>query len=63
MEAELNHQVNVSAAPRPTNGALGLPIGPNLRVTAPPSPNTVIVVDDDEGSYTGWSDGLNKKWK
>lgn len=58
-EAERLNQVNVSAAPRPTNGALGLPIGPNQRVTAPPTPNTVLVGDEDDGSYTGSSDGLN----
>ncbi|KAG2328115.1 hypothetical protein Bca52824_010843 [Brassica carinata] len=60
MEAEQNHEVNVSAAPRPTNGALRLPIVPNLRVTAPPSPIPIIVVDADEGSYSGSSNGLNE---
>ncbi|RID45841.1 hypothetical protein BRARA_I02536 [Brassica rapa] len=57
-EAEQNHQVNVSPAPRPANGALGLPIGPNLRVSGPTTPNTVMVVDEDDASYTGSSDGL-----
>ncbi|KAJ4891756.1 Uncharacterized protein Rs2_31504 [Raphanus sativus] len=58
-EAERIHQVNVSQAPRHTNGALGLPIGPNQRVTAPPTPNTVLVGDEEYASYTGSSDGLN----
>ncbi|CAG7878668.1 unnamed protein product [Brassica rapa] len=57
-QAEQNHQVNVSPAPRPANGALGLPIGPNLRVSGPTTPNTVMVVDEDDASYTGSSDGL-----
>lgn len=58
-EAERIHQVNVSQAPRQTNGGLGLPIGPNQRITAPPTPNTVLVVDEEYASYTGSSDGLN----
>ncbi|CAH8301283.1 unnamed protein product [Eruca vesicaria subsp. sativa] len=60
-QEDQNHQDNVSPVPRPTNGALGLPIGPNLRVTAPPppTPNTVLVADEDDTSYTGSSDGLN----
>lgn len=59
MEDEENNEANVSAAPRPTNGALRLPIGPNLRVTAPRTPNTVLLIDDNEGSYSGSSDGAN----
>ncbi|KAH0928842.1 hypothetical protein HID58_014569 [Brassica napus] len=58
-EMQPNYEVNVTAAPPPTNGALGLPIGPNLRVNAPTTPTTVLVVHDDEASYTGSSDGLN----
>ncbi|KAL0864154.1 hypothetical protein Bca101_043272 [Brassica carinata] len=59
-EAEKNYQLQVQPAPRPTNGSLGLPIGPNLRVTAPPSPTTVLVVEAEETSYTGSSDGLDE---
>ncbi|KAL0749925.1 hypothetical protein Bca101_031928 [Brassica carinata] len=58
-ETQQNYEVNVTPAPRPTNGALGLPIGPNLRVNAPTTPTSVLVVHDDEASYTGSSDGLN----
>ncbi|CAN7058024.1 unnamed protein product [Brassica rapa subsp. trilocularis] len=58
-ETQPNYEVNVTAAPPPTNGALGLPIGPNLRVNAPTTPTTVLVVHDDEASYTGSSYGLN----
>ncbi|RID40841.1 hypothetical protein BRARA_J00853, partial [Brassica rapa] len=58
-ETQPNYEVNVTAAPRPTNGVLSLPIGPNLRVNAPTIPTPVVVVHDDEGSYTGSSDGIN----
>ncbi|CAN7050710.1 unnamed protein product [Brassica rapa subsp. trilocularis] len=59
LDAERHFAVNVPPAPRPTNGVLGLPIGPNLRVTAPPTPTSVLIVDDDEASYTASSDALN----
>ncbi|CAF1968982.1 unnamed protein product [Brassica napus] len=59
LDVERHFAVNVPPAPRPTNGVLGLPIGPNLRVTAPPTPTIFLIVDDDEASYTASSDALN----
>ncbi|KAL0759729.1 hypothetical protein Bca101_075879 [Brassica carinata] len=59
LDAECHFAVNVPPAPRPTNGVLGLPIGLNLRVTAPPTPTIVLIVDDDEAPYTASSDALN----
>ncbi|KAF3484949.1 hypothetical protein F2Q69_00053781 [Brassica cretica] len=59
LDAERHFAVNVPPAPRPTNGVLGPPICPNLRVTAPPTPTTALIVDDDEASYTASSDALN----
>ncbi|CAH8361794.1 unnamed protein product [Eruca vesicaria subsp. sativa] len=57
--AEDNAQVHVSPSPRPTNGSAGLPIGPNLRITAPQTPTSVLLVDEAEASYTGSSDSFN----
>lgn len=59
-EAEENHQLQVHSAPHPTNGSSGLPIGPNLRVTAPPSPTIILLVEAEATSYTGSSDGLDE---
>ncbi|CAH8370027.1 unnamed protein product [Eruca vesicaria subsp. sativa] len=56
---EDNALVHVSPSPRPTNGSAGLPIGPSLRITAPQTPTSVLVVDEAEASYTGSSDGFN----
>ncbi|KAL0740981.1 hypothetical protein Bca4012_082494 [Brassica carinata] len=60
LEAERVYGVNGPHVTRPTNGALGLPICPNLRVTAPPTPMTVLIGEDEETSYTGSSDGLHE---
>ncbi|KAL0686024.1 hypothetical protein Bca4012_052872 [Brassica carinata] len=58
-EDENGVEDNDTGSPRPTNGALGLQNGQTRRVTAPTSPTTVLLGHDDEGSYTGSSDGQN----
>ncbi|CAH8352295.1 unnamed protein product [Eruca vesicaria subsp. sativa] len=55
-----DQQINVQSAPRPTTGSLGLPIGPNLRVSAAPTPNTVLLVEEDEASFTNSSENVNE---
>lgn len=58
-EDENGVEDNDTGSPRPTNGALGLQNGQTRRVTAPTTPTTVLLGHDDEGSYTGSSDGQN----
>ena len=60
MGEEDNYEVYVTESPHPTQGVLALPLAPNRRVSAP-QPATIIIIDEeDDGSYTGSYDGINK---
>ncbi|KAH0872560.1 hypothetical protein HID58_069922, partial [Brassica napus] len=58
MDNETGYEVYLSQSPHPTEGVLGLQLAPNKRVSAP-QPATIIIIDDNDGSYTGSSDGVN----
>lgn len=60
MEEEDNYEVYVTQSPHPSQGVEPLPLAPNRRVNAP-QPATIIMIDDeDDGSYTGSSEGVNE---
>ncbi|KAL0713458.1 hypothetical protein Bca4012_020436 [Brassica carinata] len=62
MEEDASYEVYINQSSHPTHGALGLPIGPNRRISTAPR-HTIIVINDDyndDASYTGSSDGINE---
>ncbi|KAF2617934.1 hypothetical protein F2Q68_00039060 [Brassica cretica] len=60
LEDEDYYEVYVTSTPHLTQGVLGLPVGPNIRVSAPPTLMTVLINDGNDVSYTGSSDGINE---